>query len=341
MSEPSDCPQNPTYCNVTAQALELDPAGYAVSFRQVTFIETPLPWRRSIYTEAGQLPQEFLDLWALWRQRYQETGIYDNRLLLVAPDDAYAEAGHRRVMHFSSPPGPFAHFVRQEYLVPEAQTGALLWNLYEAPEALPQFERYRVPSPAGSRDLLVCTHGTVDVACAKFGYPLYRYLRQDFAGQAGHRDLRVWRVSHFGGHVFAPTLIDMPIGHSWAYVDQDQATRILLRDGQVSQLRGHYRGWAGLEESFAQVAECEMWQKQGWRWCSYAKRAEIRHQDPGPEPQWAEVDICCQLPGGTEQSYRFRVEVAGAVATVPSTGYAKAYSYPQYKASLLSPDASP
>lgn len=87
--------------------------------------------------------------------------------------------------------------------------GTLAWALYEAREQLPTFERYRVPDADKVRDILVGTHGTIDVACAKFGYPLYRHLRDTYADEG----LRVWRVSHFGGHVFAPTLMDMPTGH--------------------------------------------------------------------------------------------------------------------------------
>ena len=55
---------------------------------------------------------------------------------------------------------------------------------------------------------MVCTHGNIDAACARFGYPIYQQLRQNYATQS----LRVWRCSHFGGHQFAPTLIDFPSG---------------------------------------------------------------------------------------------------------------------------------
>ena len=74
-----------------------------------------------------------------------------------------------------------------------------------------------------------CTHGTVDVACARFGYPLYRYLRDGFGGEEG--GVRVWRASHFGGHVFAPTLIDLPSGLYWAYVTPAQARPLIERSG--------------------------------------------------------------------------------------------------------------
>lgn len=119
---------------------------------------------------------------------------------------------------------------------------------------------------------MVCKHGTVDAARAKFGYPLYKYLRKNHASD----ELRVWRVSHFGGHVFAPTLMDMPLSHYWAYVEEEQAAQIIQRSGNVRDLRGHYRGWAGLDNSFLQAAEREMWQCEGWDWFAYQKFGQIK-----------------------------------------------------------------
>ena len=148
---------------------------------------------------------------------------------MVAPDAEYSRPGFRRVIHYTRPDPPFTRYDQREYLVPEGQLGALLWALYETPADLSRFEPYRVAA-ANVRDLLVCTHGTVDVACAKFGYPLYKYLRQQHAGD----HLRVWRVSHFGGHVFAPTLLDLPTGHLWAYVEAAQADQIAARSGSVA-----------------------------------------------------------------------------------------------------------
>ena len=35
-------------------------------------------------------------------------------------------------------------------------------------------------------------------------------------------NLRVWQSAHFGGHRFAPTLIDLPIGHLWGHLDEEK-----------------------------------------------------------------------------------------------------------------------
>lgn len=319
-----------TYCNTAAQALGLDPAGYAGSFEDAVLIETPLPWKRDLYKAAGALPQEAIDLLDLWRQRYQETGVYGHRPLLIAPDDAYSRPGYRRVIYYARPDGPFARFAKQEYLVPHDDAGPLLWALFEARETLPRFEEYRVPNDQSGRDILVCTHGTIDVACAKFGYPLYQRLRDEFAGSDGTDALRVWRVSHFGGHVFAPTLIDMPTGHYWAYVGQEQAAQIVQRTGDVAALHGHYRGWAGLPRGFAQAAERELWQREGWSWFDYPKSGEIVDKEAGEEPQWADVVLRYTTPSDGAHAWRAHVKVDRTLETMPSTDAEKTYKYPQY-----------
>lgn len=329
-----------TYCNVAARELGLDPAGYAGSFDDAVLIETPLPWKRALYQEAGALPQEAIDLLALWMGRYQETGVYGHRPLLIAPDPTYSQAGYRRVIYYERPDGPFASFNCMEYLVPDEALGLLLWALFEAKDTLPQFEDYRIHNTQRSRDILVCTHGTIDVACAKFGYPLYRHLRDELAGSKGHDNLRVWRVSHFGGHVFAPTIMDMPTGHYWAYIGEAQATQIVERTGAVADLYGHYRGWAGLPRGFVQVAEREIWQKVGWSWFEYAKQGTVTQQDqPAGEdeaqPQWADVSVQYTNSVGVSAQYDAHVDVTRTVKTLPSTDYEKSYPYPQYRVTAL------
>lgn len=331
--------QERSFCNVAAQAAGLEPAGHAPSFREAVLVETRLPWRRGIYTDSGALPQEALDLMALWHRRYRETGLFAHYLLLMAPDPEYAQPGYRRVIHYRHPAGPFACYDKQEYLVPESETGKLIWALFEARTMLPQFEHCRAGHDG--RDILICTHGTVDVACARFGYPLYRHLRDSFAGQSGYSTLRVWRVSHFGGHVFAPTLMDMPTGHSWAYTGERQAVQILKRTGPVSALHGHYRGGAGLEGGFVQAAECTLWQREGWPWFAWAKKGEVRILDKGDAPQWADVRIHCILPTEAKRLYHVRVAVSHTVETVSATAHTMPHTYPQYQATLLPSPVQP
>lgn len=316
------------FCNCLAQQRGLEPAGHAASFEDALILEVPLPWKVTMTRQAGPLPPPIIDLLAAWMQRYRAGGGYPHRMLFIAPDAAYSRDGFRRVMHFTRPVEPFAQFDKAEYWVPVDEVGALAWALYEDRAALPSFARYRVADVERVRDLLVCTHGTIDAACGKFGYPAFKTLRETHAGD----DLRIWRVSHFGGHVFAPTLIEMPAGRYWAYVQAEQAAQIARRTGEVAALRGHYRGWAGLEGGFLQAAECALWQQHGWAWLDYEKAGEVLAQDDAEDPGWAVVRLRYRAPDTvSERSATLRVEVTHWVETESSTGQAQTRRYPQYR----------
>ena len=94
------------------------------------------------------------------------------------------------MMYYSRPLGAFARYEKVEYVVPESECGALIWSLVEARDDLARFELYRDHAGHTARDILVCTHGTVDAACAKFGFPLYNLLRRQHTNK--HRSRRPW-----------------------------------------------------------------------------------------------------------------------------------------------------
>lgn len=313
------------FCNLGAKEKGLNPVGHAASFDDAVIMEHPFPWKRD-YRETG-LPDKVLDLLNVWMEHYQQTGEYNHRALLIAPDETYSVDGMRRVMFYSQPDGLFAQYAKTEYLLPNDEVGSLIWAWYQDRETLEQYEQYRQRDHDMTRDILVCTHGTVDAACAKFGYPLYKHMRDTYADD----NLRVWRVSHFGGHAFAPTIMDMPHGHYWAYVEDEQAKQIIERECEVTNLRGHYRGWVGVEYGFVQVAEYHLWQEIGWEWLDYKKSGHILKRDNSDEPQWADVQIDYLPPHEEKTVSRIvRVEVTSYLEIQPATGKDDTYPYPQF-----------
>jgi len=328
------------FCSVCAQQAGLDPIGYAHSYKHMLAVETPLPWPIEMYEQPGVLPQELLDLRKRLIEAYEageSLGVY---AFILAPDKAYSAPGHRRVISYKRPEGLFARFLQEEYLVPEAETGPLCWALLFDQGSLPRFEVYRQPDN-GVRDLMVCTHGAVDAACAKFGFPIYRQLRALADTMDGR--LRIWRINHFGGHVFAPTLLDMPEFRYWGYIGKEEAPLLAMRECDVARLRGCYRGWAGLEDELVQVVERELLVRYGWAWINYPKRGRIVAKDPGVDPNdhdahptWAEVELEYAAPDGSERGiYAGRVELQGHVTTIYSTGSPETYPYPQYAVTRL------
>ena len=164
------------YCNVIALQCGLDPAGHADSFDDLLLLETPLPWKGEIYQVAGALPQQCIDLYTLWLQRWQAGQPYNQRALLLAPDPHYSQPGFRRLLFYSRPLGAFARFIQSEYMIPEELAGDLAWSLFEARDNLAAFEPYRLTTPAETqpkrRDVLVCPQGIADVVCPSLCYPL-------------------------------------------------------------------------------------------------------------------------------------------------------------------------
>jgi hypothetical protein len=84
---------------------------------------------------------------------------------------------------------------------------------------------------------LVCTHGKRDKCCAKFGYALYKSLREGAARE------HVWQSSHVGGDRFAANLICFPHGLFYAHVTPDAGREIVAEyeHGRRLVLTG-YRG---------------------------------------------------------------------------------------------------
>ncbi|MBX3015565.1 MAG: hypothetical protein KF832_28850 [Caldilineaceae bacterium] len=329
------------FCSVCAQQAGLSPIGYGGAEYEIFIAaELPLPWPRGLFANAERMPAEVLAVMEHVRAEYQRTHTIRIRALGIAPDDEYSVEGMRRLITWQRPQGAFAQFERTEYLVPTEQLGPLFYAVALAPEQLDAFAAYR-QEVGEVRDLLVCTHGSVDAACSKFGYPAYAHLRRLAAASDGQ--LRAWRTTHFGGHVFAPTLIDLPHGSYWAYIEQEQGTWLAERSAEPAQLRENYRGWSGVSGPFLQVLERELLVQHGWEWLRYAKVGRILTQDENAtpdehgevEPTWAEVQIDYITPAGAASTVNARIEVANRLDVIYSSSSAETYAYPQYTVAWL------
>jgi hypothetical protein len=324
----------PQLCNLLARARGLDPIGYAGTLDAFLAFEVPLPWPRGVFESRRKLPAAAHEALA-W---FTGAAPYRLRPLIIAPDPLYSVPGHRRVLWLSRPERPFAEYDRVEYLVPQASLGELVAALVMKQGEAPEFDRWRTEGAA--RDLLVCTHGAQDTACGLFGVPIYRRLRGMVesgtaeGGPAEGGDTRVWRVSHFGGHVFAPTLLDLPSGRMWAYLDDDDLPALLERAGKSYDLRGHYRGWAGLEGPFLQALERELLVREGWGWLDVPKSATVLEQDSSPEPHWARLRIDA-WHGARPTTYLGSVEISTTVPIRPRSDSDETKPYAQYRVTNL------
>jgi hypothetical protein len=172
-------------------------------------------------------------------------------------------AGQTRIIEYRLPGAAFSQYEQREYLMPTEGMASLMAAFLRDQHG-DSLEAFRVAPVAGQRDYMVCTHGTIDACCAKFGYPIYRLLRMMADNPANN--LRVWRCTHFGGHRFAPTMLEMPTGRYWGHLEARDLGPIVRHELSRELIRKRYRGWAMLPYGAAQVAECELFAQAGWDW---------------------------------------------------------------------------
>lgn len=306
-------------CSLVSAASGEDPLGSAWATPRYLLVELALPWGYDLL--AGQhMPaglREFVE------ELYEQGR--DWGLIGMAPDEAYSVPGMARVIDLALPEPPFRAYARREYLIPPDGLVAALRTMADDPGSV-LLDAYR-QAPSAVRDLLVCTHGAVDACCAKFGYPIYRRLRQIAA--ESDADVRVWRCTHFGGHRFAATLLDMPEGRYWGRLEARHLAHLVRRDVPTAELRGCYRGWAALPHPLQQIAEGEAFVRGGWAWTECA----VTPSPPPPEEATsAEVTFSYNHEASGERG-EMVVEVVrdGSVMTQMESTAPEIVEAPQYR----------
>jgi hypothetical protein len=150
------------------------------------------------------------------------------------------------------------------------------------------FSDYDVETNA-IRDILICTHGSHDRCCARYGNPFY-FHATSIVSNLELDNVRIWKSSHFGGHRFAPTAIDLPNGRYYGALDEEAFRSILTRTGDINLLNKVYRGWGILPNSL-QVLERELILRHGWDWFNYKVAGEIIQQNLDKNMILAELNV--------------------------------------------------
>ena len=318
-------PSEGRLCSVVSKGNGEDPIGSATPFRRCLAVELTPPWAADV-SRSSRLPQGLLG--AL--EEAKEHGL--DKLVALGPDPEYSREGHARVLHLSAGEGPFAAYEKEEFVVPRGELAGLVRALFGGGDDPARYERYRRGDGSSVRDLLVCTHGRRDAACGKLGYGLYETLRRRYAEASGGR-LRVWRTSHLGGHRFAPTLLDLPEGRLWGHLEPWALENLVLRGGAVSELGRFYRGWAGMR-FYEQIAEREIFVREGWAWTVYRKAGRTLEVDE--ENERARVRVEYAAPdGGASGVYEATVERSGSAMTLANSGPDPLTEAKQYRVGRL------
>lgn len=225
-------------CNDFARSLGVRPLGTGLFLNRIILVSVPLPWPKpalkhpilgaaASHVMGSSIPsrlfaaEPFGD--ALHVEVYERT------------DNAVAATSYRWAVDDVAGVEPLA----------AAIGSAALGSLHELSVSDSVLVESGVPAPT----FLVCTQGSHDLCCGTAGVALADEIEQQRPGYT------VRRVSHTGGHRFSPTLMALPEGRMWAYVDLDLVDRIAQDRATADDFRTNARGWWGAKVGPTQVAE--------------------------------------------------------------------------------------
>lgn len=231
-------------CVDFATANDVDPGGTALAPDVVVLAEVDEPWPKP----AGK-HEAMVELVRACQERPENI-----RLLAAVPkvDEP------RRVIAFRPATGGAT---RSERLMCADPLGALHGVLDDpAPTS--------IAIDDGVTSVLVCTQGTHDVCCGTDGARFADWAEGEF-------DVEVFRVSHTGGHRFAPTAMTLPDGRMWAYLDETSAREIVINRTNAASVASQCRGWWGAATGPAQVAERAVFASIGFELDSMARSTAI------------------------------------------------------------------
>ncbi len=311
------------FCSVYTAENGEDPIGSAWAVDRYIATEFPLPWPYEVLS-AKQLPDGMKALIYSAYQRELSIGF-----LGIAPDEGYSVPGFSRLIDCYTGSGHRHRYQRREYLVPTNDIVSVLAALIDDPESA-SADPFRLPD-TGTRDLLICTHGSVDICCGTFGYPAYRILRK-IADSTGDQ-VRAWRCTHFGGHRFAPTALELPDGRYWGLLEMTDLARLVHRDQPVTTVAHRYRGSTLLAHEVQQVAERMAFIEAGWAWSSWL--VETSEPVETGDGRWSVTFAWTDVE--TDRSGTVAIEVwqTGTVMSQGASGDPELYESPTYDTRLI------
>jgi hypothetical protein len=277
---------NPFFCADLSRRSGEDLIGSAPTYATYIFIECPQPWTANAW-DSKAIPSNLKAFVEKVTRSHRQI-----KFLLISADKPNPNS-KARVIAFHRHSSPSTGYIRQEFRVNLEKVVPLIERYLANPEAIalqPSTER-------SIRDFFICTHGSHDKCCAHYGYPFFRQART-IALNLGLRDVRVWQVSHIGGHRFAPTMIGFPDGRYYGALDGESFAAIAQRQGDIHHIHTVYRGWGILPRN-VQVLERELFRQYGWDWFNYRVNCQVLEENSS----FLRVEFSCEKTGTHSQHY--------------------------------------
>ncbi len=284
-------------CASHARLHEYDPGGTAIGADVLLVMDLPAPWPKPVFAHPALHGIE----------PTTPTPLGPARVLA-----AVASGEHQMLRRFDRTPD--GAWLTTQLRGPEDIAAALRTAL--AAERVPA-----TAAPVAAATVLVCTQGTHDVCCGIEG----TRLAMDISAADAAAD--VIRVSHTGGHRFAPTAMTLPDGRMWANLDVATYRAIRDRSAPTAELAPQCRGWWGAAAGAAQGAERAVFAAAGWAWEDKLRRVVPLDEDgettvwevSGDGERWRVVTaptrrvpvLSCRAPGGlpAKTATEYRAEI--------------------------------
>lgn len=280
---------NNFFCADSCRKVEEDIIGSGTNYQTYILIECPTPWASEAF-ESKSVPQNLKNLVDEVKQQHQSV-----RFLLIASERLRTTNFTKILIFDKKQDGLSRGYHKKEFNVETLENVADTVRKYLAGET-PDCEIEN----NSTRDILVCTHGSHDKCCARYGIPFYMQALATIS-DLSLSHVRIWKASHFGGHRFAPTMIDFPEGRYYGILDRESFKSILTRTGDIKCLNRVYRGW-GLLPIPIQVMERELILQYGWDWFNYKVAGKI--VESNSETKAIQAEITLEKPNSDRYVYR-------------------------------------
>ena len=277
------------FCSDFSKQAGEDIIGSGTNYSTYVLIECPTPWDFEAF-DSKYVPQELRDLVA----EVQKVKL-PVKLLLIAPQKSKSTNSTKVLIYEKQKGWTSNGYKKKEFDVENLEQVAPVVRQYLRGEVLDYGSEENQ-----TRDILVCTHGSHDLCCARYGNPFYFYAAASI-DELGLSNVRIWKSSHFGGHRFAPTMIDFPDGRYYGALDQESFRSILTRTGDITCFNRVYRGW-GILPIEIQALERDFILCYGWDWFNYKVAHRIIHENS--DKSLIQAELTFEKPDGSIHRYQ-------------------------------------
>ncbi len=288
LSDQSLTSMTPNFCAIANRQIGEDLIGTAGHYQTYVLIECPLPWAAKVF-ESNHIPLAL-------RQYIKAIQSEQSVQFLAVSRGTSAPSASVTLMIYKRMEPSSEHLSANEFIEGYRGQEFQLDDLTQVVDCLKShWQGDLIGKTITQQDILICTHGMRDKCCARFGKPFFIEANRS-ADRGELPNARLWKVSHIGGHRFAPTAIALPDGRYYGRLTLSALQAIVTRSGSISQLLSVYRGW-GLLPAPLQVLEQQLMLQHGWSWFEQKLTYQIllaeagHHQDDSLTQQLSKGEV--------------------------------------------------